>query len=94
VPAAQDDLALSEQLARGGAAERLFARFDALRREQGWLARGGHIIDATVIAARRPRLSQAERDTIKGSGCPARPRRADHRHGPRVRQNRHGQSGL
>jgi hypothetical protein len=32
---------------------------------------GGQIIDATVIEARRPRLSQAEKDTIKGGGTPA-----------------------
>jgi hypothetical protein len=31
-------------------------------------ARGGQIIDATVIEARRPRLTQAERDTIKVDG--------------------------
>jgi len=40
-------------------------------REKGWLAMSGQIIDATVIEARRPRLSQAEKDTIKGGGTPA-----------------------
>jgi transposase, IS5 family len=38
---------------------------------KGWLAMGGQIIDATVIEARRPRLTQAEKDTIKGGGTPA-----------------------
>ena len=60
-----------EQLARAGAAEKRFARFDAVLREKGWLAMSGQIIDATVIEARRPRLSQAEKDTIKGGGTPA-----------------------
>src|ERR1700749_900078 len=60
-----------EQLARAGAAERLFARFDALLRTKGWLAMGGQIIDATVIEARRPRLTQAEKTTIKNGGTPA-----------------------
>ena len=60
-----------EQLARAGATELLFARFDALLRAKGWLAMGGQIVDATVIAARRPRLTQAEKDTIKGGGVPA-----------------------
>ena len=32
---------------------------------------GGQIIDATVIEARRPRLTQGEKDTIKGGGTPA-----------------------
>src|ERR1700751_1669806 len=60
-----------EQLARAGAAERLFARFDALLRTKGWLAMGGQIIDATVIQARRPRLTQAEKDTLEGGGMPS-----------------------
>ena len=60
-----------EQLARAGAAEPLFARFDALLRAKGWLAMGGQIVDATVIEARRPRLTQAENDTIKGGGVPS-----------------------
>jgi hypothetical protein len=60
-----------EQLARAGAAEKLFARFDALLREEGWQAMSGQIIDATVIEARRPRLTQAEKDMIKGGGTPA-----------------------
>ena len=59
------------QLARAGTAERLFARFDALLRAKGWLAMGGQIVDATVIQARRPRLTQAEKDTLKGGGTPA-----------------------
>jgi Transposase DDE domain len=58
-------------LARAGAAERLFAHFDALLRTKGWLAMGGQIVDATVIEARRPRLTQAEKATIKGGGVPA-----------------------
>ena len=32
---------------------------------------GGQIVDATVIAARRPRLSKTEKDTIRGGGTPA-----------------------
>jgi transposase, IS5 family len=71
VPDAKTIWLYREQLARAGAAEKLFARFDALLREKGWLAMGGQIIDATVIEARRPRLSQSEKDTIRGGGTPA-----------------------
>jgi transposase, IS5 family len=71
VPDAKTIWLYREQLARAGAAEKLFARFDALLREKGWLAMGGQIIDATVIDARRPRLTQAEKDTLKGGGTPA-----------------------
>lgn len=60
-----------EQLARADATEKLFARFDALLREKGWLAMGRQIIDATVIEARRPLLSQTERTTIEGGGTPS-----------------------
>jgi len=59
-----------EQLARAGAVERLFARFDDILRSKGWLAMGGQIVDARVIEARRPRLTQTEKDTIKGAAFP------------------------
>jgi transposase, IS5 family len=71
VPDAKTIWLYREQLARAGAAEKLFARFDALLREKGWLAMGGQIIDATVIEARRPRLGRGEKDTIRGGGVPA-----------------------
>src|SRR5271169_4194100 len=77
VPDAKTIWLYREQLARAGATERLFARFDALLQAKGWLAMGGQIpgssprTSATVIAARRPRLTQAEKNTIKGGGVPA-----------------------
>jgi transposase, IS5 family len=71
VPDAKTIWLYREQLARAGATERLFARFDALLRAKGWLAMGGQIVDATVIAARRPRLTQAEKHTIRDGGVPA-----------------------
>ncbi len=71
VPDAKTIWLFREQLARAGAVERLFARFDAILRAKGWLAMGGQIVDATVIEARRPRLSWAEKQTIKGGGVPA-----------------------
>jgi transposase, IS5 family len=71
VPDAKTIWLFREQLARAGAAEQLFARFDTLLRAKGWLAMGGQIVDATVIEARRPRLTQAEKDKIKGGGVPS-----------------------
>lgn len=35
------------------------------------MAMGGQIVDAAVIEARRPRLTQTKKDTIKGGGVPA-----------------------
>jgi transposase, IS5 family len=71
VPDAKTLWLFREQLARAGVFERLFQRFDAILREKGYLAMGGQIVDATVIAARRPRLSKTEKDTIRGGGTPA-----------------------
>jgi transposase len=64
VPDAKTIWLYREQLACAGAAERLFARFDALLKAKGWRAMGGQIIDATVIEARRPRLTQPEKDIL------------------------------
>jgi hypothetical protein len=79
VPDAKTIWLYREQLAQAGAMEQLFARFDTMLRAKGWLAMGGQIVDATVIEARRPRLTQAEKDTLKGGEVPADwkpPRRA------------------
>jgi transposase, IS5 family len=70
VPDAKTIWLYREQLARVGAVERLFARFDALLRAAGWLAMGGQIVDATIIEAPRPRLTKAEKDTIKAGEVP------------------------
>jgi hypothetical protein len=55
---------------RAGAFDRLFARFDAARREKAYLANDGQIVDASVIEARRPRLTQDGKDTLKDGGVP------------------------
>ena len=70
VPDAKTIWLYRETLARAGAFEGLFERFDTMLRNEGWLAMGGQIVDATVIEARRPRLTKAEKDTIGGGGTP------------------------
>jgi IS5 family transposase len=71
VPDAKTLWLFREQLTRAGAIEGLFRRFDAVLRRAGYLAMGGHIVDATVIQARRPRLTRDEKATIKGGGIPS-----------------------
>jgi transposase, IS5 family len=71
VPDAKTIWLFREQLTRAGAVERLFQRFDAVLRDAGYLAMGGQIVDATVVQARRPRLSKDEKVTVKGGGVPA-----------------------
>jgi IS5 family transposase len=70
VPDAKTVWLYREQLTKAGAIERLFARFDAGLREAGYLAMGGQIVDATVVEARRPRLTQDEKATIKAGAVP------------------------
>jgi IS5 family transposase len=57
-----------EALAEAGAVERLFARFDGQLKKSGYLAMGGQIIDASIVAAPRQRMTEEERATVKG-GC-------------------------
>jgi len=71
VPDAKTIWLYREQLTRAGALQRAFDRFDAMLRERGYLAMGGQIVDATVIEARRPRLSAEEKVTVRGGGTPS-----------------------
>ena len=71
VPDAKTIWLFREQLTQAGAIERLFARFDAVLRDAGYLAMGGQIVDATIIQARRPRLSGDEKVTVREGGVPA-----------------------
>jgi transposase, IS5 family len=60
-----------EALVRGGAIDALFARFDAHLKSLGYLAMGGQIMDASIIAAPRQRMTDEERAIVKGGGIPA-----------------------
>lgn len=54
-----------EQLVQANVIDKLFALFDARLKDRGYLAQGGQIIDATVIAAPRQHLSDGEKALIK-----------------------------
>jgi len=70
VPDAKTIWLYREQLTRAGALIRAFERFDAALRERGYLAMGGQIVDATVIEARRPRLSKEEKAAVREGKVP------------------------
>ncbi len=70
VPDATTVWLFRERLVRAGAIERLFARFDDALREEGLLAMGGQIVDATVVKARTARLTAEEKAAIRGGGTP------------------------
>ncbi|WP_148921645.1 hypothetical protein [Oceanicella actignis] len=52
------------------AVERLFARFDAHLRAAGHLAMSGQIVDASIVASPRQRVTEDERAIVKGGGAP------------------------
>jgi IS5 family transposase len=54
-----------EKLTETGALDRLFADFDRQLKERGYLAMGGQIVDATLVAAPKQRNTQAEKAAIK-----------------------------
>jgi IS5 family transposase len=70
VPDAKTIWLFRERLTQASAAERLFARFDAVLRQAGYLAMAGQIVDATVVEARRPRLTLDEKATVKAGSVP------------------------
>lgn len=71
VPDAKTIWLYREQLTRAGALLGLFERFDRLLHDRGYLAMGGQIIDATVVEARRPRLTKDEKAVVREGGTPA-----------------------
>jgi IS5 family transposase len=70
VPDAKTVWLFREQLVQAKAIDPLFARFDEALHAAGYLAMGGQIIDATVVAAPRQKLNDDEKATIRGGGTP------------------------
>ena len=59
-----------ERLTRAGVIDALFLAFDRALRGAGYLPMGGQIVDATLVAAPRQRLTRPEKEAAK-SGQPA-----------------------
>lgn len=59
-----------EALVRAKAIDALFTRFDAHLKSLGYLAMGGQIVDASIIAAPRQRMTDEERAIVKDGGIP------------------------
>lgn len=59
-----------EQLTRAGAIDELFAIFDACLKAQGYLAMSGQFVDATIVAAPRPRNMDEEKKALKEGRIP------------------------
>jgi IS5 family transposase len=60
-----------EKLAKASLIERLFERFDQHLAAQGYMARGGQMIDATIVPVPRQRNSRDDNETVKAGQTPA-----------------------
>ena len=70
VPDANTIWTYREALKRADAVQALFARFDAALKGAGWLAMGGQIVDATIVAAPKQRNTEAEKAAIRAGTIP------------------------
>jgi IS5 family transposase len=59
-----------EKLAEAGLIDKLFDRFDQHLGAQGYIARGGQIVDATIVAVPRQRNTREENEAIKCGRSP------------------------
>jgi transposase, IS5 family len=60
-----------EKLAEAGLIEKLFERFDQHLAAQGYMARGGQMVDATIVPVPKQRNSRDENETVKAGATPA-----------------------
>jgi IS5 family transposase len=70
VPDAKTIWLFREHLTQARAVETLFARFDEHLGKAGYLAMGGQIVDATIVAAPKQRNTEAEKADIKAGKVP------------------------
>src|SRR3977135_306008 len=60
-----------EKLAKAGVVEKLFERFDQHLAAQGYMARGGQMVDATIVPVPKQRNSRDENEAVKAGQTPA-----------------------
>ena len=84
VPDAKTVRLYREGLAQAGPVESLFSRFDGFLSRQGYIARGGQILDASIVPVPRNHNTRDENRTIRNgkvpqdwSGTPAKRSRKD-----------------
>ncbi|KQT63316.1 MULTISPECIES: IS5 family transposase [unclassified Aureimonas] len=70
VPDAKTIWLFREHLAEAGAIKTLFSRFDEHLARAGYLAMGGQIVDATIVAAPKQRNTEDEKAAIKAGEVP------------------------
>src|SRR3954453_15295049 len=60
-----------EKLAKASLIEKLFERFDQHLAAQGYMARGGQMVDATIVPVPKQRNDRDENETVKAGQTPA-----------------------
>jgi IS5 family transposase len=60
-----------EKLAQAGLVETLFERFNRHLSAKGYIARGGQMVDATIVPVPKQRNSREENETVKRGETPA-----------------------
>ena len=60
-----------EKLAQAGLIDKLFDRFDRHLNAKGYIARGGQMVDASIVPVPKPRNSREENETVKRGATPA-----------------------
>ncbi|GJL52252.1 IS5 family transposase [Candidatus Nitrospira salsa] len=71
IPDAKTIWLFRETLAQAGVVDTLFAQFDTYLAGQGLQARGGQLLDASLIPVPKQRNTREENATIKAGACPA-----------------------
>ena len=71
VPDATTIWLFREALVEAGLIDKLFDRFGQHMQAKGYLARGGQIVDATIVSAPKQRNSRDENDKVKAGLTPA-----------------------
>ena len=60
-----------EKLSKAGLIEKLFAQFGRHLEAKGYIARGGQMVDATIVPVPRQRNSREDNETVKAGKPPA-----------------------
>jgi transposase, IS5 family len=71
IPDAKTIWLFRETLAQAGVVEPLFAQFDTYLATQGLQARGGQLLDASLVPVPKQRNTREENATVQAGECPA-----------------------
>lgn len=70
VPDAKTIWLFREKLTKSGSIKALFERFDRMLRDQGFVASGGQIVDASLVSAPKQRTTAQEKEELKRGTIP------------------------